>query len=105
MKERHMDKNDLIVVAGAGGFIAGSLVKYFADKGFTRIRAIDKKPLPQWYQRTPGVESLCLDLSQEKACRRAVEGAREVYNLAADMGGMGFIERNRVECLRSILIN
>ncbi len=100
-----MDKNDLIVVGGAGGFIAGSLVKYFADKGFTRIRAIDKKPLPQWYQRTPGVESLCLDLSQEKACRRAVEGAREVYNLAADMGGMGFIERNRVECLRSILIN
>jgi nucleoside-diphosphate-sugar epimerase len=93
------------VVAGAGGFIAGALVKYFSDKGFTRIRAIDKKPLPQWYQRTPGVESLCMDLSQEKACRRAVEGAREVYNLAADMGGMGFIERYRVECLRSILIN
>jgi GDP-D-mannose 3',5'-epimerase len=100
-----MDKNDLIVVTGAGGFIAGALVKYFAEKGFTRIRAIDKKPLPQWYQRTPGVESLCLDLSQENACRLAVEGAREVYNLAADMGGMGFIERNRVECLRSILIN
>ncbi len=100
-----MDKNDLIVVTGAGGFIAGALVRYFADKGFTRIRAIDKKPLPQWYQRTPGVESLCLDLSREKACRQAVEGAREVYNLAADMGGMGFIEHNRVDCLRSILIN
>jgi GDP-D-mannose 3', 5'-epimerase len=100
-----MEKNDLIVVTGAGGFIAGSLVTYFAGKGFTRIRAVDKKPLPEWYQRTPGVESLCLDLSQEKSCRRAVEGAREVYNLAADMGGMGFIERNRVECLRSILIN
>jgi GDP-D-mannose 3',5'-epimerase len=105
VKELKMDKNDLIVVTGAGGFIAGALVRYFADKGFTRIRAIDKKPLPHWYQRTPGVESLCLDLSQEKACRLAVEGAREVYNLAADMGGMGFIERNRVECLRSILIN
>jgi GDP-D-mannose 3',5'-epimerase len=105
MKEHYMDKNDLIVVAGAGGFIAGSLVRYFADKGFTNIRAIDKKPLPQWYQRTPGVESLCMDLSEEKNCRQAVEGAKEVYQLAADMGGMGFIEKNRVECLRSILIN
>ena len=100
-----MDKNDLIVVAGAGGFIAGSLVRYFHDRGFTRIRAVDKKPLTQWYQRTPGVESLCMDLSEEKNCRRAAEGAAEVYNLAADMGGMGFIERHRVECLRSILIN
>ena len=100
-----MKKDDLIVIAGAGGFIAGSLARYFHDKGFTRIRAVDKKPLPEWYQRVPGVESLCLDLSQEANCRRAVEGAAEVYNLAADMGGMGFIERNRVECLRSILIN
>ena len=100
-----MAKDDLIVVAGAGGFIGGALVRYFSDKGFTRIRAIDKKPLPVWYQRTPGVECLCLDLSDEQNCRRAVEGATEVYNLAADMGGMGFIERFRVECLRSVLIN
>ena len=100
-----MNKDDLIVIAGAGGFIAGSLARYFHDKGFTRIRAVDKKPLPEWYQRVPGVESLCLDLSEEANCRRAVEGATEVYNLAADMGGMGFIERNRVACLRSILIN
>jgi len=98
-------KDGLIVVTGAGGFIAGSLVRYFHQRGFTRIRAIDKKPLSQWYQRTPGVESLCLDLSREENCRRACEGAMEVYNLAADMGGMGFIERFRVECLRSILIN
>jgi len=100
-----MNKDDLIVIAGAGGFIAGSLARYFHDKGFIRIRAVDKKPLPDWYQRVPGVECLCLDLSEEANCRRAVEGAAEVYNLAADMGGMGFIERNRVECLRSILIN
>ncbi len=98
-------KDELIVIAGAGGFIAGALVRYFHDRGFTRIRAIDKKPLPDWYQRTPGVESLCLDLSDEENCRRACEDAIEVYNLAADMGGMGFIERFRVECLRSILIN
>ena len=104
-KDPKLKKDDLIVIGGAGGFIGGSLARYFTDKGFTRIRGIDKKPLPEWYQRVPGVECLCLDLSQEENCRRACEGAVEVYNLAADMGGMGFIERFRVECLRSILIN
>jgi len=98
-------KNGLIVVAGAGGFIGGALVRYFCGRGFTRIRAVDKKPLPEWYQHAPGVESLCLDLSDHASCIRAAEGAWEVYNLAADMGGMGFIERFRVECLRSVLIN
>ena len=99
------NKNGLIVVGGAGGFIAGALARYFQEQGFTRIRAIDKKPLPEWYQRVPGVESLCLDLSDQESCIRACEGAWEVYNLAADMGGMGFIERFRIECLRSVLIN
>ena len=98
-------KSDLILVAGAGGFIGGSLVRYFQGQGFTNIRGVDKKPLPLWYQATPGVQNLCLDLSDPENCRRAVEGASEVYNLAADMGGMGFIEKFRVECLRSILIN
>jgi GDP-D-mannose 3',5'-epimerase len=97
--------DDLILVAGAGGFIGGSLVRYLRDKGFSRVRAVDKKPLNDWYQRTPGAENLCLDLSREENCRRACEGAVEVYQLAADMGGMGFIERFRIECLRSILIN
>ena len=100
-----INKDDLIVIGGAGGFIAGALTRYFHDQGFTNIRAIDKKPLPEWYQRVPGVESLSMDLSIPANCVRAVEGAREVYNLAADMGGMGFIERFRVECLRSVLIN
>ncbi len=100
-----IDKDDLIVITGAGGFIGGALARYFHDQGFTNIRAIDKKPLYEWYQRVPGVESLCLDVSYRDNCARAVEGAREVYNLAADMGGMGFIENFRVECLRSILIN
>jgi len=98
-------KDDLILIAGAGGFIGGSLVRYFHDQGFTNIRGVDKKPLPLWYQTTFGAQNLCLDLSDPENCRRAVEGASEVYNLAADMGGMGFIEKFRVECLRSILIN
>jgi len=98
-------KDDLILVTGAGGFIGGALVRYFKDKGFNRIRAVDRKPLPLWYQITPGVESITLDLTNEEYCKRVVQGAREVYNLAADMGGMGFIERFRIMCLRSILIN
>jgi GDP-D-mannose 3', 5'-epimerase len=100
-----LNKDDLIVITGAGGFIAGSLVRYFHDQGFTRIRAVDKKPLPHWYQRMPGVECLCMDLQEQDNCVKVCENAVEVYNLAADMGGMGFIERFRIECLRSILIN
>ena len=98
-------KSDLIVITGAGGFIAGSLARYFKEKGFTRIRAVDKKPLPDWYQIVDGVENVSLDVSEEANCHRVCEGAAEVYNLAADMGGMGFIERFRVQCLRSVLIN
>src|SRR5262244_3212636 len=100
-----IDRDELIVITGAGGFIGGNLAKYFRDNGFTRIRAVDKKPLYDWYLRTPGVESVCLDVSDEDNCHAVCRGAAEVYNLAADMGGMGFIERFRVECLRSILIN
>ena len=101
----NLKKDDLLVIAGAGGFIGGALARYFHDQGFTRIRAIDKKPLPHWYQRVPGVENLCMDLSEKENAIHSVQDADEVYNLAADMGGMGFIERFRVECLRSILIN
>ena len=104
-KDAPLKKSDLIVITGAGGFIAGNLALYFKKKGFTNIRAVDKKPLYEWYIHVPGVQNLCLDVSNEDHCKRVCEGAVEVYNLAADMGGMGFIERFRVECLRSILIN
>jgi nucleoside-diphosphate-sugar epimerase len=103
--ERGLAPDDLIVITGAGGFIAGSLTRYFAQQGYTNIRAIDRKPLPDWYLRVPGVESFSADLSVEANAIEAVRGAKEVYNLAADMGGMGFIEHFRVECLRSILVN
>ena len=103
--DRRLNPDDLIVIAGAGGFIAGSICRYFHNLGFPRIRAIDRKPLPEWYQRVPGVECLSMDLSEKANAIQAVEGAVEVYNFAADMGGMGFIEHFRVECLRSILVN
>ncbi len=102
--QRDLAPDELIVITGAGGFIGGALARYFHDLGYTRIRAVDKKPLYQWYQRVPGVESLNLDVSEWENAVRACEGATEVYNLAADMGGMGFIERFRIECMRSVLI-
>jgi nucleoside-diphosphate-sugar epimerase len=104
-QDKPLKKDDMIVITGAGGFIAGNLALYFKKKGFTNIRAVDKKPLYEWYLHVPGAQNVCLDVSREDNCHRICEGAVEVYNLAADMGGMGFIEKFRVECLRSILIN
>lgn len=100
-----LEKDALIVVAGGGGFIGGALIRDLLARGFTRLRSVDKKPFSEWHQCFPQVENLQLDLCQEDNAWQAVEDAQEVYNLAADMGGMGFIERYRVECLRSVLIN
>jgi GDP-D-mannose 3',5'-epimerase len=92
------------VVAGAGGFIAGHLVVELKKRGY-HIRAVDKKPLNQWYQVSEGVENLVLDLTIKDNCYQAVNGFNEVFNLAADMGGMGFIETHKAECMLSVLIN
>jgi uncharacterized protein YbjT (DUF2867 family) len=73
------NKEDWIVIAGAGGFIGGALTRYHHERGFAMIRAIDKKPLPDWYQRVPGVECLSMDLSEKANCTRACEGTVEVY--------------------------
>jgi len=99
-------KDKLIVVCGAGGFIGGHLVADLLRQGFSRIRAVDIKPLERWYQRLDGAENIgSLDLKELPACRQALKGAYWVYNLAADMGGMGFIENNRALCMLSVLIN
>jgi len=93
-----------IVVAGAGGFIAGHLVKELIKKGHS-VRAVDMKPLNEWYQVSEGVDNLVLDLRFRENCYKAVNGYNEVFNLAADMGGMGFIENNKAACMISVLIN
>src|SRR5689334_5389889 len=98
-------KNDKIVVCGGGGFIGGHLVADLVRQGFQDVRSVDIKPLDEWYQRTPGVENLQLDLSLADACDKALKGAHTVYNLAADMGGMGFIENNKALCMLTVLIN
>jgi GDP-D-mannose 3', 5'-epimerase len=93
------------VVTGAGGFIGGHLVRRLREQGATEIRAVDAKPLDEWFQSFPDVENVRLDLRRADACRQAVAGASRVYNLAADMGGMGFIEANKALCMLSVLIN
>lgn len=100
-----MEKNRTIVVCGAGGFIGGHLVRDLIAQGFTSIRAVDRKPLDAWYQRFDGVENLSLDLAEKASCFQSLEGAGTVFNLACDMGGMGFIENNKALCMLSVLIN
>jgi GDP-D-mannose 3',5'-epimerase len=100
-----MANDNLVVVTGAGGFIGGSLVSTLRDQGYKRIRATDVRPLEDWYQHFDDVENLSLDLNLRDNCEIASKGAYEVYNLAANMGGMGFIERNKALCMLSVLIN
>ncbi len=95
---------DIVLVAGGGGFIGGHLVSDLVQRGL-RVRSVDQKPLDEWYQVSPDAENMVLDLSGLDACRQAVAGAGRVYNLAADMGGMGFIETNKALCMLSVLIN
>jgi GDP-D-mannose 3',5'-epimerase len=100
-----MSKDDLVLVAGAGGFIGGHLVRVLQQRGHTNIRAIDVKPLDEWYQKTPGVDNQVGNLALLDICRAAARDARMIYNLAADMGGMGFIETHKAECMLSVLIS
>ena len=95
----------LIVVTGAGGFIGGSLVGALRARGHKNIRAVDIKPVEEWYQKFEDVENLTLDLNLRENCEIAARGAWEIYNLAANMGGMGFIENNKALCMLSVLIN
>jgi nucleoside-diphosphate-sugar epimerase len=93
-----------VLVTGAGGFIGGHLVADLVRKGFD-VRAVDGKPIDEWHQRIGGTEQRRLDLRNDAACAAAVDGVGAVYNLAADMGGMGFIEHNKARCMLSVLID
>ena len=98
-------KTKKIVVCGGGGFIGGHLLADLLKQGCQDLRAVDIKPFDEWYQVFPKVENLRLDLQDKAACEQALRDAAIVYNLAADMGGMGFIENNRALCMLSVLIN
>lgn len=100
-----MNKNERIVVCGAGGFIGGHLIADLRRQGCANLRAVDIKPQAEWYQRSIDVENVVLDLKDKGNCYRVLRDASCVYNLAADMGGMGFIELNKGLCMLSVLIN
>jgi nucleoside-diphosphate-sugar epimerase len=100
-----MNQDDLVVVTGAGGFIGGHLVADLWRRGHRRLRAVDIKPFDEWHQVTAGADNRRLDLRQREACEEAAADGRAIFNLACDMGGMGFIETHKTECMLSVLIN
>lgn len=95
---------DSVVVCGAGGFIGGHLVTRLLEEGYD-VRAVDRKPFDEWWQVRDAAENVRGDLQLREQAERAVAGASQVYNLAADMGGMGFIANNKALCMLSVLIN
>jgi GDP-D-mannose 3',5'-epimerase len=94
-----------VLVTGAGGFIGGHLVRRLRDEGVGQLRAVDVKPLDQWHQAFTDVENLSGNLEALDECHKAVDGVDTVFNLAADMGGMGFIESNKALCMLSVLVS
>lgn len=99
-----MNSDRLVVVAGAGGFIGGHLVRSLLADGH-RVRAVDRKPLSEWYQVHGNSENVVSDLMIRENATAVCRGVAEVYQLAADMGGMGFIETHKAECMLSVITN
>jgi GDP-D-mannose 3',5'-epimerase len=93
-----------ICIAGAGGFIGGHLAKSLFDEG-AKIVCSDIKPYELWFQTNENYKNFNLDLKEYENCLKITEGADYVYNMACNMGGMGFIENNKAECMLSVLIN
>jgi nucleoside-diphosphate-sugar epimerase len=100
-----MNKDSQVLVAGGGGFIGGWLVRSLHDQGYTNVRVVDSKPMSNWYQVFDDYDNQVLDLKDAQNCKTAMKGKNQVFNMAADMGGMGFIELHKAECMLSVLIN
>ncbi len=91
-----------VLITGAGGFIGGHLVADLLKQG-KDVRAVDIKPQDEWYQVHADAENVVADCADMGDAHKIAVGTEEIYNLAADMGGMGFIENNKAECMLSVL--
>ena len=98
-------RNANVLVCGAGGFIGGHLVNSLFARGAASVRAVDIKPFDEWYQKNPAADNRILDLQLRESCLEAAKDVDGVFQLAADMGGMGFIENNKALCMLSVLVS
>jgi nucleoside-diphosphate-sugar epimerase len=98
-------KDEPFLITGGGGFIGGWLARSLLEQGYSDVRVVDIKPKSQWYQVFDEFDNQVMDLKNSENAKAAVAGRQQVYNLAADMGGMGFIETHKAECMLSVLIN
>ena len=98
-------KDEPILITGGGGFIGGWLAKSLFEQGFSDVRVVDLKPKSEWYQVFPEFDNQVMELKISDNAKTAVSGRSQVFNLAADMGGMGFIETHKAQCMLSVLIN
>ena len=93
-----------ILICGAGGFIGGHLVNYFIKNSDYNLVCADIKPLENWFQLFDKAENFSLDLKSFDNCLKVTDGVEYIFNMACNMGGMGFIENNKAECMLSVLI-
>ena len=93
-----------VLITGAGGFIGGHLSKYYSSTEYD-VTCVDIKPLNQWYQVFDNNKNIQADLKYLDKCLEITKGIDFIFNLACNMGGMGFIELNKAECMLSVLIN
>jgi len=100
-----LHKDEPFLITGGGGFIGGWLARSLLEQGYSDVRVVDIKPKSQWYQIFDVFDNQVMDLKSSENAKAAVAGRLQVYNLAADMGGMGFIETHKAECMLSVLIN
>ena len=105
MSDKAHSNQELVLVTGAGGFIGGHLIARLRAEGHARIRGVDMKPIADWHQLFDDVDNWSLDLRRREACQQACTGVSAVFNFASDMGGMGFIETHKADCMLSVLIN
>ena len=94
-----------ILICGAGGFIGGHLASKFSNDRNVKLVCVDIKPLDFWFQKFNNFENYSLDLKDFNNALKITKEIDYIFNFACNMGGMGFIENNKAECMVSVLVN